>query len=100
MDDDCGRGAGGGTVVVETNGAERVGDDGERELYVPMNAVVSNGGGVSVWVIEGGRARLQSVRIEGCDDGRVRVVEGLRAGQRVVVDPPVFLANGRRVEAE
>lgn len=67
-------------------------------LYVPAAALVTNAAGVGVWVIEGGRARLQPVTVEGGDASLVRVRDGVRAGQRVVVQPPPALAAGQLVE--
>ncbi|MDR7416085.1 MAG: efflux RND transporter periplasmic adaptor subunit [Armatimonadota bacterium] len=64
-----------GTIVVaEVRGA----------VLVPAEAVVSTGGRPSVWVVEGGRARLRPVRIGLREGGSVQVF-GLRTGERVVV---------------
>lgn len=70
----------------------------DHALYVPAAALVTNGSGVSVWVIERGRARLQPVSIAGGDGSLVEVRDGVQAGQRVIVQPPPTLAAGQRVE--
>jgi len=57
-------------------------------ITVPEQAVQRNGGGGSdVFVVkEDNRAALQPVRLGAAQDGRWLVVEGLKPGDRVVVD--------------
>ncbi|MCX7029071.1 MAG: efflux RND transporter periplasmic adaptor subunit [Spirochaetes bacterium] len=66
-------------------------------LLVPTAALCSRGGGRGVFVVDGGVARFRALKtgIEG--DGMVQVLEGLAAGDRVVVDGNAFLENGQRV---
>lgn len=66
-------------------------------LRVPADALVRQGGGWAVFRIEGGRARLTPVRT-GIGDDRHRVIlEGLAAGDRVVLYPAASLRDGARV---
>jgi hypothetical protein len=61
-------------------------------LTVPADAIVTNGQVTSVFVVEGGVARLRLVRV-------AEVQAGLAAGDTVVVAPPPGLVDGRRVTA-
>jgi RND family efflux transporter MFP subunit len=63
-----------------------------QTLIVPPDAVVRQGQVTSVFVVDGGVARLRLVQVSGDD-----VRSGLAAGESVVVSPPPGLADGRRV---
>jgi HlyD family secretion protein len=68
-------------------------------LRVPTDALVRDGRGWAVFVIERGRARLAPVGIgEGGEDYR-RIETGLWEGQRVVLFPGDDLENGARVRS-
>lgn len=68
-------------------------------LRVPTGALVRDGRGWAVFVIERGRARLTPITIgQGGDDFRA-VASGLRDGQRVVLFPGDDLKDGARVRA-
>lgn len=68
-------------------------------LRVPTDALVRDGAGWAVFVIDRGRARLRPVTIaSGGGDFRA-VRTGLREGERVVLFPPDDLASGARVRA-
>jgi len=66
---------------------------------VPPSAVVSDGERKSVWLAgRGGTAEQRPVTVaEGGDEALI--TEGLRVGDRVIVDPPAGLRSGARVEA-
>jgi RND family efflux transporter MFP subunit len=61
-------------------------------LVVPADALVTTGQVTSVFVVDGGVARLRLVRVRGSE-----VLAGLTAGETVVVAPPPGLTDGRRV---
>jgi HlyD family secretion protein len=68
-------------------------------LRAPTDALVRDGRGWAVFVIEHGRARLTPVSIgEGGEDYRT-VETGLREGQRVVLFPGDELESGARVRS-
>jgi RND family efflux transporter MFP subunit len=66
-------------------------------LLVPRSSVRAEGGGGVVFVVRGDRVERRAVSLGGTAGDRVEVVAGLRAGERVVVEPPEGLADGDRV---
>jgi multidrug efflux system membrane fusion protein len=56
------------------------------------------GGETEVVVVDGGRASVRKVTIGITDGDKVEVVSGLRAGETVVIDDPVGLVDGTRVD--
>lgn len=68
-------------------------------LTVPEEALVISEGGNALFVVEGGTARRRAVTTGGRADGRIEVVAGLAAGDKVVVNGAALLADGARVEA-
>ncbi len=77
-----------------------------QALTVPVSAVfplppaaASAPGGAThgVFVLDGGRARLQAVQLAARNGSRAWVPQGLQAGARVVVYPPAGVADGVRV---
>ncbi|HEY0514180.1 MAG TPA: efflux RND transporter periplasmic adaptor subunit [Thermoanaerobaculia bacterium] len=68
-------------------------------LTVPEEALVVSEGGSALFVVEGGTARRRAVTTGGRSDGRIEVVSGLSAGDKVVVGGASLLADGVKVEA-
>lgn len=68
-------------------------------LRVPASAVFRNDGGDAVFRIDGSRARLTPVRTGLQGGGWVEVLEGLDAGDRVVIHPDRELSDGQRVRS-
>jgi HlyD family secretion protein len=78
----------------------------EDALRVPVSAVFPlppEGNGVSpgfaVFVVDGGRARLQPVTLGGRNARHAWLTDGLAAGDEVIVYPPPEVADGVRVAA-
>ena len=68
-------------------------------LLLPEGALFRSGGQWQVFRVEGGRARKTAVTT-GLRDGRMReVLEGLSAGDAVILHPDPELDDGTRVEA-
>jgi RND family efflux transporter MFP subunit len=68
-------------------------------LLVPADALIFNRDGLQVAVIEDGVAHVRKITI-GRDLGKeVEVRDGLKAGDRVILNPSVDLAEGSKVEA-
>ena len=66
---------------------------------VPAGAVVSEGDRKAVWIADrGGTAERRAVTIADVGDDAL-VTDGLRVGDQVIVDPPVDLRAGTRVDA-
>lgn len=68
-------------------------------LALPAAAVVEIGGQTQVYVVADGKVRLEPVKL-GEKIGDQVEVHGLEAGTRVVIRPPLGLANGRAVTEE
>jgi hypothetical protein len=99
-------------VVAVESGAFAIGQGVELEvelarsaaaLTVPQEALVGLGSSTAVYVVERRHgaidllARLQTVKTGARGAGRVEIVEGLRAGDRVVVSGIELLADGAGV---
>jgi RND family efflux transporter MFP subunit len=79
-------------------GADESSQSDRRDLYVPRSAIVEAGGRTTAWVVDPDSRAIQArpVRAE-IDGSRARVLEGLRAGEVVVTDPPATLREGQVV---
>ncbi len=73
---------------------------GDRALFIPASAASEQGDRMAVWVVD----RTGVVRrraFKGAREGeRIRILEGLQAGEKVVVDPPGDLVEGQSIEIE
>ena len=67
-------------------------------LQVPIGALFRNGSDWNVFVMEEGRAVQTSVAIGHMNDETAQVLNGLKAGQAVVLHPADTLTAGSRVE--
>jgi len=68
-------------------------------LTVPEEALVVSEGGSALFVVEGGGARRRVVVTGARGEGRIEVISGLAAGDKVVVSGAALLSDGIRVEA-
>jgi hypothetical protein len=66
-------------------------------VAVPTRAVATRDGATVVFVVTAGVARATPVRTDGTRGDQTVVREGLRGGERVVLDPPPGLSDGARV---
>jgi RND family efflux transporter MFP subunit len=66
-------------------------------LLVPDDAVRREGGGAAVFVVRDSTVERRAVAVGSTLPDGVEVLSGLRAGERVVVNPPPDLADGSRV---
>lgn len=67
-------------------------------LAVPLSALVKSGTGWSVFVVADDKATARSVRIGRRGSLTAQVLEGLRAGEQVVLHPPDALSDGGMVK--
>ncbi|HJV02759.1 MAG TPA: HlyD family efflux transporter periplasmic adaptor subunit [Burkholderiaceae bacterium] len=68
-------------------------------LRVPVGAVFRQGEAWAVYLLDGDRARLRPVRLGRRNQREAVVLQGLKAGELVVLYPPDTLADGVRVRA-
>jgi membrane fusion protein, multidrug efflux system len=71
---------------------------GDPTLTLPANTLLFRSEGMQVGVVEpGGKVEMRTVRL-GRDFGQtVEIVEGIKSGERVIVNPPDSLASGMTV---
>jgi HlyD family secretion protein len=68
-------------------------------LQVPGGALFRAGDGWAVYVVEGGVARRSPVKIGTRSATAAQVLDGLKAGQTVIVQPDDRIKDGTRIEA-
>jgi RND family efflux transporter MFP subunit len=66
-------------------------------LIVPSDAIIFNGDGLSVAVVENGVARIRRVNEVRDFGATVEVNEGVKDGDQVILNPPIDLTDGRNV---
>ena len=74
--------------------------NGGTVLQVPATALVEQDGRTSAFVLEGERVTRRTVRVAPGRGEFRPVLEGLRSGERVVLQPPAGLADGDPVRLE
>jgi RND family efflux transporter MFP subunit len=67
-------------------------------LIVPANAIIFNKDGLQVAVVEDGAVHLRKITVARDFGTQVEVRDGVKAGDRVVLNPTVDLTDGRHVE--
>jgi len=85
------------SVKVAFREAAGSGTAASRMVLVPKGAVHQQDGHDVVMVVQGGRAERRAVTVAGADANDAVIAAGLAAGEQVVVDWPVGLADGARV---
>jgi RND family efflux transporter MFP subunit len=68
-------------------------------LTVPADAIIFNREGMQVAVVNDGRAALRKVKVKRDLGTRVEVDSGIKAGDQVILNPPVTLVDGGKVRA-
>ena len=67
-------------------------------LSVPAEALIFNQSGTQVAVVSNGKAEIHKVRVTRDLGTRVEVDTGIKAGDQVILNPPVYLADGSKVQ--
>ena len=67
--------------------------NGKQVLVIPAKAVLNEAGKFRVIVVEGSVFRLVNVDVGPETDGKVRVLAGLKTGDKVVTDGALFLKH-------
>jgi RND family efflux transporter MFP subunit len=78
-------------LVVETR---------EDVVVVPQQAILDQGAKKVVYVVENGQARMKEVRVGLTLGDRAEIIEGLQAGEALVVEGQYGLKDGSPVSAE
>ena len=73
--------------------------EGKDLLLAPTSALFRHGDGWAVYVAENGRARLRPVKVGERNGLDARLLEGLKAGDRVIAHPDEKIVEGIRVRA-
>jgi RND family efflux transporter MFP subunit len=66
-------------------------------FVVPAEAIIFNRNGLQVAVVEDGKAEIRKVSVTRDMGTQVEVDAGVKAGDRVILNPPVNLSEGRAV---
>jgi RND family efflux transporter MFP subunit len=67
-------------------------------LSVPADAIIFNRNGMQVAVVSNGKAEIRKVNVKRDLGTRVEVDSGIKAGEQVILNPPVTLADGSKVQ--
>ena len=67
-------------------------------LIVPADAIIFNADGLHVAVLESGTAHFRKVTVTRDFGTSVEVSDGVKAGDHVILNPPVDLADGSKVQ--
>src|SRR5438876_2822735 len=67
-------------------------------LIVPASAIIFNQNGMQVAVVENGVAHLHKITVTTDYGTEVQVSEGVKNGDKVILQPPVNLADGDKVQ--
>jgi RND family efflux transporter MFP subunit len=68
-------------------------------ISVPADAIIFNGSGMQVAVANNGKAEIRKVGVKRDLGTRLEVDFGIKAGDQVILNPPVNLADGSKVQA-
>ena len=71
----------------------------EPVIIVPSQAVIFNKNGLSAAVYDNGTAQLRRLNLLRDNGAQVEVRAGLNPGERIILNPPVNIRNGMRVQA-
>ena len=67
-------------------------------LTVPADAIIFNRNGIQVAVVKNGKAEIHKVEVKRDLGTQVEVDSGVEAGDKVILNPPVTLADGSKVQ--
>jgi RND family efflux transporter MFP subunit len=67
-------------------------------FIIPAEAIIFTRGGLQAAVVKDGKAEIRNVRVTRDLGTQVQVDTGVSAGERVILNPPVTLIDGAKVE--
>lgn len=73
---------------------------GKSTLQVPIGAILDEGKGAAVWVVQGDQVRRQPVTVVQVQDGNAQVVGALGPGDRIVALGAHLLSEGAQVRLD
>jgi RND family efflux transporter MFP subunit len=68
-------------------------------LLVPADAIIFDRNGMQVAIVNNGKAEVRKVNVKRDLGTRVEVDSGIKAGDQVILNPPVTLVDGSKVQA-
>lgn len=81
--------------------AEQNENQDTMRLFVPKSSLIKSDSQTHVWLVKqaDGTARLQAVDVGTTEiEGNIEITNGLRPGDRVIIDPPINLTDGDRID--
>jgi multidrug efflux pump subunit AcrA (membrane-fusion protein) len=66
-------------------------------VLIPSQAVIFTNDGLNAGVVAGGNLELRKLDLEADDGAQVEVRAGLKAGDQIILNPPVNATDGMRV---
>ena len=95
----------GSTVTLRIGGASTAtatstSTAGKSTLRVPIGAILDEGKGAAVWVVQGDQVRRQPVTVVQVQDGNAQVVGALGLGERIVALGAHLLSEGAQVRLD
>ena len=67
-------------------------------LSVPADAIIFNRNGMQVAVVNNGKAEIRKVKVSRDLGTRLELDSGIKAGDEVILNPPVTLIDGSKVQ--
>lgn len=74
--------------------------DEPRNIMIPKSAVRQRDGKDIVWVVNAGRVEARFITVGATRGDQTEVAAGLSGGEKIVVDPPADLTEGRVTETK
>ena len=65
---------------------------------MPADAIIFNRDGMQVAIVSDGKTEIRKVRVKRDLGTRVEVDSGIKAGDQVILNPPVTLVDGSKVQ--
>ncbi|WP_333905474.1 efflux RND transporter periplasmic adaptor subunit [Delftia acidovorans] len=87
----------GSTVTLRIGGTSTA---GKSTLQVPIGAILDEGKGAAVWVVQGDQVRRQPVTVVQVQDGNAQVAGALGLGERIVALGAHLLSEGAQVRLD
>lgn len=89
-----------GSTVTLRIGGTSTSTAGKSTLQVPIGAILDEGKGAAVWVVQGDQVRRQPVTVVQVQDGNAQVVGALGLGERIVALGAHLLSEGAQVRLD